>query len=644
MDRKLPKRLSALLCAFLLCFSLIPAPAKAASDGLTATVDGSEVRLSYSGPSESALVFCASYADGKLESILQKTCAKGGSVTFPYARDGHYQFMAVEPSTLKPLCVSVDALRVYDGPVEVPFVNDESEAVAAATVASVSAYTRAQQLTEALSGLGAEVESIKDGGTLNKTLFEDLNQQLTDAVDAWDQVTEASSLLYTAAGNLAAAQEAALQSVVAPSGLSYDEIALMADDLEWAKQVTRAYDSIRSSTKLKELGMMMGCDARRAYLHLQMAQNILTGHAYGDFGNCAEKWEKTYTGIKTGAKVGLFVCATIATAGGTAAISAGTATVTAGQAVGIVVGGVDCALEVTSTTGKIILGPGSRIVQRFEDKTKPISEACFFYSICTGGGDTLGEKLACLGDIATHEPDYQTIAYTYVYDQATNSFRLVAANCKDPEALNKLKKEILGADKLTDKVPPLDDVIKDFLKGADHSPEKLDEILKRAQTEGIISPDATIKQLKTGFDGTVAKDGGGGEVTVTTEGDNTLIERWNDEGKLDGEQLTVDADGRIVETAYYENDELIFSSTCRYFTDENTSSSYIFERDGVSYDPRGKISQRRTTYPNGDIVTETFSYQQSFHVNIDYNYIYSKSLWNPITNTNATLVPRHPVG
>ena len=643
MKLNILKRLCALCCALLLLLTLSPAPAGAAADKLTASIDGSTVKVSYSGSAANALIVCASMTDGVMDSIAQKTCANGKSVTFPWSDDCHCQFIALDPSTFRPLCESVDTLVAYDGPVEVPFVNDESEAVAAATIAAVADYTRAQQLTEDLSALGSEVEGIKDGGTLDKTKFESLNAQLQDAFDAWDQVTDASGLLYTAAGSLAEAQTAALQSLIEGSGFTYDEIALMADDLEWAKQVTRAYDSIKSSTKLQELGMMMGCDARRAYQYLQMAQNILTGHAYSDFGNCAEKWEKTYTGIKTGAKVGLFVCATIATAGGTAAISAGTATVTAGQATGILIGGVDCAIEVTSTTGKIFLGPGSSIVQRFDDRTKPISDACLIYSICTGGGDTLGEKLACLGDITLHEPDYQSMALTYVYDTATNSYRLVAVNCADAEALNKLKKEIFGEEKLTDKVPPLSDVIKDFLKDTEHSTKKLEEILKRAKTEGVINPDVTLKTIGSDFEKTVAKGGSEGTVTVTTEGDKTLIEHWNDEGQLDGEQLTINAEGYITETASYEGGELLFSTTCKYYTDSNTGSSDVFERDGIVVDPRGHLANRQTTYPNGDIISETWGFPKSNHVHIDHKYSYSKSLWNPTTNTNATLIPRHPV-
>ena len=332
-----------------------------------------------------------------------------------------------------------------------------------------------------------------------------------------------------------------------------------------------------------------------------------------------ERWEKTYTGIKTGAKVGLYVCATIATAGGTAAISAGTATVTAGQAAGILVGGADCALEVTSSAGKIFLGPDHKVVQRFDERTKPISEACFLYSVCTGGGDTLGEKLACLGDISLHDPDYVKMAYTYVYDTATRSFRLVAASCSGPDALNAVKKAALGEDKLTEQVPPLNDVVNQFLQGGDYTTEKLDAILKRAKEEGIIGTDATTDKVAADFQDAVTRAGNGGTLEVTPGQDDkgndvTIITPRNDEGNIHGEQLTIDADGYIVGTASYDNGVLLFSTRSRYLKDP--SSSYIFDRDGVHYDPTGKISMRTTTYPDGSSINETYGYSQNFHVNL----------------------------
>lgn len=631
MKPKTAKRLFALFCAIMLMLTLPSVSAKAADDeeGLTATISGTSTKVTYHASAASAMVICARYKDNKLDAVTIKNCARGSSVSFSYSSNYHYRFFALESGTLRPLCRSLDSLFAYDGPVEVPYVNDESEAVAAAAIASVASYVKAQQLTMALETLGTAVQAVKVNGTVDENALDSINAQIDEAIGAWDRVTAASCILYTAAGNLAETQTAALQSIMAGSDLSPHTLRLMAgSDVEWAQQVTRAFDSAKSNTKLKELGMMMGCDARRAYQHLQMAQNILNGHAYGELGNCAEKWEKTYTGIKTGAKVGLFVCATIATAGGTAAVAAGTATVTTGQAVGIAVGGVDCALEVTSTAGKILLGPGSKVVQRFEDKTKPIAEACLLYSICTGGGDTLGEKLACLGDISMHDPDYQKMAYTYLYDTTTRSFRLVAANCADYEALNQLKKDVLGEGNLTATVPPLNTVINQFLQGADYSPEKLAEILDRAKEEGIISSDTTMDRLVCGFTNDVANDRDGGDVTITQEKDEngkdvTAITHWNSSGQMHGDQLFVDAAGYIVSSSRYENGELICTSRYFYYR-EGKCSSEIFDRDGIHHDPTGHLSSCYTDYPSGYRIGESWRAPQYNHGDTSYMFFHRK--------------------
>lgn len=134
---------------------------------------------------------------------------------------------------------------------------------------------------------------------------------------------------------------------------------------------------------------------------MRLAQEIIHGIANREE---AQAEVNAYTqsinivqGYKTASKVGLFVTATIATGGGSLS-TLGASSMTLGQAGSVVVGGVDCIVDVGSTASTIVLGENHQVttsIENVKNKLAPISSVVGLASF--SGGES-GEQLAYIGD------------------------------------------------------------------------------------------------------------------------------------------------------------------------------------------------------------------------------------------------------
>ena len=105
--------------------------------------------------------------------------------------------------------------------------------------------------------------------------------------------------------------------------------------------------------------------------------------------------------------------------GGAAAAAGG---LTAAQATGLVIGGVDCCVEIGRTEAKILLGDDHKIVQKIENSTamKAYDTTMFLYGAATFDPKTAttGEKLLFVKDLV--EKDLETYENVKVLtDEAT---------------------------------------------------------------------------------------------------------------------------------------------------------------------------------------------------------------------------------
>ncbi len=366
---------------------------------LTLSTLGDQLLVNYMGDVSPVRLIAGAYeSSGRAVAYETAMVDKNSQARFSYDRAYTYKVFALEPKTFKPVCDASMETVLAEGEAELPLLDDT---VAESMASAVSAYMEASARFDEVMAL--DITGFRsDPGKLKAA-----SAKLTEATLAYEKLMKAGATLSRVAETAAKKEEvtlSALSAVAEPYAEDLERVGATQDEqLHWAQELTKTYDSIQGNMKCKALGEMMGCDARRAYQQLCLAQNILQGHYYDEEAEATDVFIKKLTAVKGACKVGLFVGGTILTMGASAAASgAAYGTVTVGEAVGIVIGGVDTTVEVMNDTAVILSGRDKRIEEVLEKKSKPISEVCFVYSILTGGGGSAGEKIACMGDIYQH--------------------------------------------------------------------------------------------------------------------------------------------------------------------------------------------------------------------------------------------------
>jgi hypothetical protein len=177
--------------------------------------------------------------------------------------------------------------------------------------------------------------------------------------------------------------------------------AVTQDGQTWAENLTRRFDELKGAKRYQQLADQMGTDARTAYETVALAQRILQDaaaleEAEGDVAALTDSLAvlKTYT---TASKVGLFVTATVATGGGTLG-TLSTAGFTATEATGIVLGGVDCIVDVADTGSTILLGENNQVAATAEAVSTYLGPVSSVFGLATFPSAGSAERLAYVGD------------------------------------------------------------------------------------------------------------------------------------------------------------------------------------------------------------------------------------------------------
>ena len=352
-------------------------------------------------PYTEAQLFAASYnEDGSLEDIKMQTLEAGApvnQVVDHLTPASWYKVFLFEKDTLTPLSLHSEGSAVSKyadlvtakGTVYVPQIDGS---VAHATAMAVDAYVEAEMAKERAVSLFDDTTSTyitEDNKTakINKiaqiaesgTEYEKQMalSQIATAKMAMEQVAGAAAVLDAAAEKDLADTKVSINSYItlcSSSGTKQDEA------LKWAEDLSKKWDSLPKKERLRNFAEQMGVDARTAYQALTDAQDIINGK-YTDDAKFYDICTRVATGIQTASKVGMFVCATVAT-GGTAAAAGG---LTAAQATGVVLGGIDCCVEIGRTEAKIILGDDHKLVQAIENSTatKIYDTSMFIYGVAT---------------------------------------------------------------------------------------------------------------------------------------------------------------------------------------------------------------------------------------------------------------------
>lgn len=173
------------------------------------------------------------------------------------------------------------------------------------------------------------------------------------------------------------------------------------DKQTWAENLSKEYDALRGAQRYKQLAQQLGTDTKTAVEQMALAQKIIRNAA--DLEE-AQAEVNAYTrsiniveGYKTGSKVGLFIGATIATGGGSLTALAGSS-MTVPVAGAVIVGGVDCIVDVGKTTSSIILGEDHQVTVDFEKAGDVIQPVSMVMSLVTMDPTSAVEQIAFLGE------------------------------------------------------------------------------------------------------------------------------------------------------------------------------------------------------------------------------------------------------
>lgn len=173
------------------------------------------------------------------------------------------------------------------------------------------------------------------------------------------------------------------------------------DPQTWAENLTKQYDALKGANLCQQLAQQLGTDAKTAYEQMALAQKII--HNAAELEE-AEGVVNAYTesidylqGVKTASKVGVFVVGTIATGGGSLS-ALGVSSMSLGQAGGVIVGGVDCIVDIGATGSNIIWGENHQVTVGFDDVKNKLAPVSAVVGLASFNPGETGEQLAYIGD------------------------------------------------------------------------------------------------------------------------------------------------------------------------------------------------------------------------------------------------------
>jgi len=270
-------------------------------------------------------------------------------------------------------------------------------------------YIYARLKTEEL--IASDFDSMPDG------VFESLMDELVavwETADALatgaEKITDQAVLLLEAASidqTAAYVQPQAQFTTLAAKGSDFSMIPLadnggeVIDRQTWAENLSKQYDALRGAQRYKQLAEQLGTDTKTAVEQMALAQKVIRNAA--DLEE-AQAEVGAYTrsiniveGYKTGSKVGLFIGATIATGGGSLTALAGSS-MSVPVAGAVIVGGVDCIVDVGKTTSSIILGEDHQVTVDFEKAGDVIQPVSMVMGLVTMDPTSAVEEIAFLGE------------------------------------------------------------------------------------------------------------------------------------------------------------------------------------------------------------------------------------------------------
>ena len=133
-----------------------------------------------------------------------------------------------------------------------------------------------------------------------------------------------------------------------------------------AQQIVDAFDKAKFGNKVKAVAELLGTDNKHAVVELKMALAALEGADAMEVAKQADNCVKVATTLKTaGTVAGLVIAAAPVATGAVATMATGELIVTGG---GIVMGGINAGVEVTSTSAMLYYGTEDNVITKSAEK------------------------------------------------------------------------------------------------------------------------------------------------------------------------------------------------------------------------------------------------------------------------------------
>ncbi len=174
----------------------------------------------------------------------------------------------------------------------------------------------------------------------------EMNALYDKTIDQWQRVEKQALILTYDTEVALAQQEAALANM---------RYVLGDEDIKWAEEFSKKFDSLKGAHRIKQLAKLMHLDVKRTYKLLMISQDIIDARAKNDEAALNNAYMNAAKILKTGCKVAATVLAAPA-AGATTG-----ATVMYGIAV------TDVATDVITTEAEVILGDQDKLTKKLVD-------------------------------------------------------------------------------------------------------------------------------------------------------------------------------------------------------------------------------------------------------------------------------------
>ena len=266
---------------------------------------------------------------------------------------------------------------------------NEATAIALRQHVYARLLTEAFLMADASAMTAAELSEMADELLLaweNADLFSSTAMELTDQAVL---LLEMPTVKQTSA----VGQPQASFMTLAAAPLNFSLVAYAAesgrkiDPQTWAESLTKQYDALKGAKRYQQLAQQLGTDAKTAYEQMVLAQKIISNAAeLEEAEGVVNAWTESINylqRLKTASKVTMLGWSMAATGGGSVTLLEGS---------GLLVGGVDCIVDVAETGSTLILGENNQVAVAFGDIKEKLGPVSSLIGLATLNPSEVGNK------------------------------------------------------------------------------------------------------------------------------------------------------------------------------------------------------------------------------------------------------------